>query len=443
MVNNNICIGIDLGTTNSVIAWGKVDSKNVEPEIIDVRMFNKEGALVSTPLLPSCVHFPIGKDYPIVGEYGKGFTDTDNKERTFKSFKIHMGDKNYVEKIDGKSYSATDFSAMVLRHLKESAERTLFRNIPFPDNVAIAVPASFEPHMEEATRKAAKLAGFKNPVLIQEPKAVLEDLEMRMFLGRMGHIDFDFEKPKLVLIFDLGGGTLDVSLYKVVFGEDRLDLQPKKIAVSRFTAIGGDNFDKKVRDYLLQKYIAISRFTAIGGDDSDQELADYLLQNYKGVGTSEKEELEHRFLLEAEYAKIELSIQIEKWKTFGQSDKLDTDSIKADQCKLSLSQYAEGVEELLAHDLTWDSIDQYNPAEKPENIIDPIFNVLKKSEKKLGHIPKPDIVMLNGSMAKTYTIQERLKTFFGFSPVDVGFLELNVARGAVAYMAKEMMDSNS
>ena len=217
MAKDNICIGIDLGTTNSVMAWGKVDSENVEPEIIDVRMFDKDGALVSTPLLPSCVHFPRGKKYPIVGEYGKEFTDPDNEERTAKSFKIHMGNKNWYKKIDGKSYSATDFSTMVLRHLKESAERTIFKNIPFPDNVAIAVPASFEEHMQVATYTAAKEAGFKRPVLVWEPEAVLHDLQRRMPLGQVPHRDFDFKDPKLVLIFDLGGGTLDVSLYKGSF----------------------------------------------------------------------------------------------------------------------------------------------------------------------------------------------------------------------------------
>ncbi len=414
MASNNICIGIDLGTTNSVIAWGKVGSKEdlVEPEIIDVRMFNKDGALVSTRLLPSCVHFPVGKNYPIVGEYGKEFTDPNDVKRTAKSFKIKMGDKNWSKKIDGKSYNATDFSSMVLRHLKESAERTLFSNIPFPDDVAIAVPACFEQHMRDETYRAAIKAGFEKPVVVTETRAILYDLENRMSLGLTSHINLDFKIPKLVLIFDLGGGTLDVSLYTVHFGKDQPGLQWQLIGITRFTDIGGDNFDQKLADYLLQK--------------SDV------------VDTSEKEALEHRFLLDAENAKIELSTQIEIWKIYGESDELNTDSISAQTCELSLSQYAEGVKELLADHLTWESIDQYNPSEKPQNIIDPIFDVLKQSEKNLGYIPKPDIVMLNGSMAKTYTIQKRLETFFGVTPVDVGDMEFNVARGAVAYLAKRM-----
>ena len=330
MANDNICIGIDLGTTNSVIAWGKVDSKIVEPEIIDVRMFNKEGALVSTPLLPSCVHFPIGKHYPIVGEYGKGFTDPDNEKRTAKSFKINMGDKSWSQEIDGEFYSATDFSSMVLRHLKDSAERTLFRNIPFPDNVAIAVPASFEPHMEKATCCAAKKAGFKKPVLVWEPIAVLHDLEILMSRGEVGHIDFDFKMPKLVLIFDLGGGTLDVSLYEVVEGEDERDLQAEPIAVSRFTDIGGDDFDEELAEHLLRQYKALSGFTDIGGDDFDEELAGYLLQEYEVVDSSQQAGLKHRFRLEAENAKIELSTQTEELKKYWQIDELNTGSIRAD-----------------------------------------------------------------------------------------------------------------
>ena len=187
-----------------------------------------------------------------------------------------------------------------------------------------------------------------------------------------------------------------------------------------------------------------SNSTNIGGDDFDQELADYLLQKYGEIdNTSGEEELPHIFRLEAEKAKIELSLQIEIWKRFGQSDELDMDSIRAGTSKLSLIECGKGVEKLLAHDLTWDSIDQYNPPKKPENIIDPIFDVLKKSEEELGHIPKPDIVMLNGSMAKTYAIQKRLETFFEDLPVEIGDVELNVALGAVAYLAKRIMDSNS
>ena len=89
-----------------------------------------------------------------------------------------------------------------------------------------------------------------------------------------------------------------------------------------------------------------------------------------------------------------------------------------------------------------DLIDQYNPLKKPQNIIDPIFDVLKQGEKKLGYIPEPEIVMLNGKMASDYVIQKRLETFFKVPPIDPGYLAFNVALGAVVYLAKRMMGPN-
>ena len=426
--HNDFYIGIDLGTTNSVIAWGQLDPVEnlVEPEIIPISMLNIDETIEEKELLPSCVYFREG-DAPIVGEYAKAKIGQAEIERTAKSFKIEMGNRDWKEEINGKTYNATDLSSMVLRTLKEGAEEQFFKNIPFPDNVAIAVPASFEDEMKVETLEAAHRAGFKAPVLVDEPIAVLHSFHNVACMGGVPEFRFDLGTSKLVLVFDFGGGTLDVSLHEVSYGRDIYDLQidSKKKEISRFTKIGGDNFDRELANFLLGKY---------QGGESDQPC-----------NSPERKGLVAKFQLYAEIAKIELCSRSEIWQIHNQNVELDPNSIKARinevpfggkpfTYELSLSEYGECVESFLARDLTLDSVDQYNPSSEADNIIDPILYVLKEAQKRRGYIPKPDIVLLNGSMAKLHTIQKRLEEFFGFSPVEFGESESAIARGAVAWL---------
>ena len=108
-----------------------------------------------------------------------------------------------------------------------------------------------------------------------------------------------------------------------------------------------------------------------------------------------------------------------------------------------MSAYEECTEELLAPSLTLDSINQYDPSKKRGNIIEPIFNVLKKSEKILGYVPEPEVVLLNGSMARLYLIQKRLENFFKCPVVPPYDAELAIARGAVAWLANKINEQSS
>lgn len=438
MANGNICIGIDLGTTNSVMAWAQVGTEKVE--VIEIPMWDTDGERVWRVLLPSCIYFPkkgeevtkIVGDSPIVGEYGKMLTKAPAMEQTKKAFKLEMG----------KDEKNTEFSSIVLRHLRERAEYTYFRDINFPDNVAIAVPASFEPAMRKATVKAAEYAGFKEPELVDEPIAAIHDFYRRMCIGGdipTAHVTqgdrFDFSTSQLVLVFDLGGGTLDVSLHRVKYEESQNALQidsefgpMKKELKSRFTKIGGNNFDKKLAEFLKKKYQART---------SNQSMTD-----------EEDKELKQQFQQYAENAKIQLSIQLEEFQSFyGPDEEVDPESFKADikiilsednffSGDLSLSEYEKCIESFLAPNLNLASINNYELNEDaPKNIIDPILHVLKKGQEVIGSIPEPNIVLLNGSMARLYTIQKRLEDFFAFCPViTVGDYELAVARGAAAYL---------
>ena len=372
---------------------------------------------------------PEEENRTIVGEYGK-YLIGPQAERVVKSAKIKMG-TSYKYKIDSNSYTAPYISTRILMQLKGSAEQTLFRNIPFPDDVVIAVPASFEKKMRVATRKAAQRAGFKNVILVDEPIAVLYDFYNRLHNGDVPAERYNLQVSK-ILVFDLGGGTLDVSLHSVSYKskeQDSYDLNIYTMAKSRFTKIGGNNFDRKLADFLQETYL--------GDLPSDLKLSE-----------EEKRYLKINFQLYAEEAKIDLNNRIQRWKLF-REDELDSKSIHTKirrmpyknqpfNYDLSLSKYEECVKTFLAHHQEWEAVDQFDSESDPEDIIDPILDVLKKAQTELksSEIPKPDIILLNGSMSKLHTIQKRLKVFFGFPPDDVGDLDLAVARGAAVYAAK-------
>ncbi|MDE0018872.1 MAG: Hsp70 family protein [Candidatus Poribacteria bacterium] len=429
--HNDICIGIDLGTTNSVMAWGRIDSDGpIQANVIDIPMLAADGTVKKAPLLPSCIYFDDVENRPIVGEYGKYLIGKE-AERVVKSIKLKMGEHKR-EKIGSVYYTAPEISTRILSQLKESAKQTFFRNIPFPDNVVIAVPASFEPKMRKATKTAGEYGGlFKNVTLVDEPVAVLHDFNNRLHKSDIPD-RFDFSSSKTILVFDLGGGTLDVTLSTVEYGQNSYDLEVFDIVKpKRCVMIAGNNFDQKLSKFLLKKYME-KRPTAL--DISKQEM------RY----------LESKFLLHAEEAKIDLSNQSELSKLFS-SEELDPESICAeieieayeDELfihELKLSEYKKCVESLLAPGRELKDVDQFNPELDPKDIIDPILEVLKQAQVNLNldAPPKPDAVLLNGSMAKLPMIQERLETFFGFAPDPVGDSDLAIARGAIIWWATEM-----
>ena len=466
MPNNNICIGIDLGTTKSAIAWGRIDENEaIEPQIIQIPMLTTDGTIDKRDLLPSCVYFPRQDDprldiKPIVGEYATGLTG-DDLEWVRRSIKLKMGQQEpIVTDGEGKDYNPVDISRLILEKLKESADDMLFRNIDFPKDVAIAYPASFEEQMVEATRQAAEDAGFKKFRLVEEPIAALWKYWEDYCQGRIGK-RFDLDKPKLWLVFDLGGGTLDVVLYAAYTknGEDNLKIY--KIETGRFTAIGGDKFDEKVATFLLNEY--------------KQDLPS------KAYKECNDDILKIEFQLYAELAKCELTYQSEQWKKY-REDELNSEEIIAEilqspdgdklwRYELSLCKYKELVARYLAEteglEKLETSFNYYDDSQPPENIIASILDVLKKGQEKLrrhqkqlnsisncsnifwdnaefyqgktepGSVLTPDIVLLNGSMTRSPVIPERLERFFGFPPAKVPDPEISVACGAAIWMIRE------
>jgi len=215
-------VGIDLGTTNSVVAV----LTGGEPEVIA----NAEGSRTT----PSVVAFAKNGEV-LVGEVAKRQAVT-NVDRTIRSVKRHMGDASWKVIIDGKNYTAQEISARVLQKLKRDAESYLGENIT---DAVITVPAYFNDSQRQATKEAGQIAGLNVLRIINEPTAAA--LAYGLDKG---------EKEQTILVFDLGGGTFDVSLLEI--GEGVIEVK----ATSGDNHLGGDDWDQRIIDWLVDKFRA-------------------------------------------------------------------------------------------------------------------------------------------------------------------------------------------
>ena len=215
-------IGIDLGTTNSCVAIMEGGEATVIP--------NPEGARTT----PSVVGF--AKDGErLVGQVAKRQA-VANASRTVSSIKRHMG-SDYKVTIDGKAYSPQEISAMILTKLKQDAEAYLGEKVT---QAVITVPAYFTDSQRQATKDAGKIAGLEVLRIINEPTAAA------LAYG----LDKGDNKGQKVLIYDLGGGTFDVSVLEIEDGVFEV------LATSGDNMLGGDDFDKKIMDYIVADFKA-------------------------------------------------------------------------------------------------------------------------------------------------------------------------------------------
>ncbi|GAA3394137.1 molecular chaperone DnaK [Cryptosporangium minutisporangium] len=214
-------VGIDLGTTNSVVSV----LEGGEPTVIA----NAEGKRTT----PSIVAFAKNGEV-LVGEVAKRQAVT-NVERTIRSVKRHIG-TDWTVDIDAKKYTPQEISARVLQKLKRDAESYLGE--PVTDAV-ITVPAYFSDHQRQATKEAGTIAGLNVLRIVNEPTAAA--LAYGLDKG---------EKEQTILVFDLGGGTFDVSLLEI--GDGVVEVK----ATSGDTSLGGDDWDQRLVDYLVKQFSA-------------------------------------------------------------------------------------------------------------------------------------------------------------------------------------------
>ncbi len=245
-------VGIDLGTTNSVVSV----LEGGEPTVIA----NAEGFRTT----PSVVAFT--KDGEVlVGETAKRQAVT-NVDRTIASVKRHMG-TSWTKEIDGKKYTPQEISARILMKLKADAEQYLGEKVT---DAVITVPAYFNDSERQATKEAGEIAGLNVLRIINEPTAAA--LAYGLDKGK---------EDELILVFDLGGGTFDVSLLEVGKDEDFSTIQVR--ATAGDNRLGGDDWDQRIVDYLVTKFKE-----STGVDVSSDKIA---LQRLKEAAEQAKKEL--------------------------------------------------------------------------------------------------------------------------------------------------------
>ena len=242
-------VGIDLGTTNSAVAV----LEGGEPLVVP----NAEGSRIT----PSVVGFSKGGEI-LVGEVAKRQAIT-NPDRTIRSIKREMGRKDWTVDIDGKKWTPQEISAQILIKLKRDAEAYLGDKVT---QAVITVPAYFDDGQRQATKEAGQIAGLEVLRIINEPTAAA------LAYG------LDKQHDQTILVFDLGGGTFDVSLLEI--GEGVFEVK----ATSGDTHLGGDDWDQRVIDWLVKEF-----------------------KNAHGVDLSKDRMALQRLKEAAEKAKIELS----------------------------------------------------------------------------------------------------------------------------------------
>lgn len=328
-------IGIDLGTTNSVVAV----MEGGEPVVVT----NQEGSR----LTPSVVGFAKNGER-LVGQLAKRQA-VSNPERTISSIKRHMG-SDYKVKIDDKKYTPQEISAMVLQKLKADAEAYLGETVT---QAVITVPAYFTDSQRQATKDAGAIAGLDVLRIINEPTAAA------LAYG----VDKDEEGK--VLVFDLGGGTFDVSILELGDG------------VFEVKATSGNNH--------------------LGGDDFDQRIMNWMIEEFKkdtGIDLSQDKMADQRLKEAAEKAKIELSGVM--------STNINLPFITADATgpkHLDLTLTRAKFEEL-THDLV-------------EATIEPTRKALADSGLSVGEIDK---ILLVGGSSRIPAVQEAIKRVLGKEP---------------------------
>jgi molecular chaperone DnaK len=331
-------VGIDLGTTNSVVAV----LEGGEPTVIA----NAEGGRTT----PSVVAFSKSGE-ALVGEVAKRQAVT-NVERTIRSVKRHIGTDWTVE-IDDKKYTAQEISARVLQKLKRDAEEYLGE--PVTDAV-ITVPAYFNDAQRQATKEAGEIAGMNVLRIINEPTAAA--LAYGLDKGRAN---------ERILVFDLGGGTFDVSLLEV-------DVEEGGRSVIQVVATSGDNL--------------------LGGDDWDQRVVDHLVNTVKsstGVDLSKDKIAMQRLREAAEQAKKELSSSTATSISLQYLSMTENGPVHLDE-KLTRAQFQQMTADLL------------------ERTKQPFLSVIKDADIKVSEI---DHVVLVGGSTRMPAVTELVKELTG------------------------------
>ncbi len=427
-VLRTVPIGIDLGTTNTVVAVATQNlRRDWSVQQVELTLPNAQGALERTALVPSCVRFQGSQAQ--LGEHVRTQFHAFRNSTVF-AWKDHMGvsdnDEPFCYPLEGASRPQVlpeEAASAVLQFCRQEIQDR------FPGRtrgVVITHPASYEADAVEATRRAACLAGWREEevILLPEPHAALYHFLHQLQQGELGDV-FDVTHPRTLAVYDLGGGTLDVSLHRVCWNSELERFEVEDLAVGSRTRMGGNRIDQAIAEHVL---------------------------NHAPIRTLVPERQQQ--------LRIELTLYAEKFKKLWGAG-YESASDKASYKAFFQGNFLEGeapiryavdvriMETILApflcQDLSLDLVEQLDPqqafdqspfTDRLDTLVVPVLEILLKARARLGSLPQLEAVLHNGGMTYFPLIKARLQSLLGpnvlhFQPNP----DFAVARGAALYAA--------
>lgn len=429
-------LGIDLGTTNSAAASVKIENGKLYTPMLKIERFldiaNGGRGRERRELLPSCVTYWWDKNewVPVVGDAAKKRSYISPSE-VATSVKDQMGNEkvSYTDWDQYPDQTPQAISARIIRHILDAAENMYGEDV---SHAVITVPASFGAAQKQATLMAAKLAGieveqledgtYNDDMLLSEPEAVIYAVLTQQSNGELD-LRCDFSTPKKVMVYDIGGGTLDVTLHEIQADKDNFNF--KTIATNRFSKVAGNAFDTCLAEWMWEKWM---------DEQNDRSV--------KARIEGQKERCMPQLLRWAEQVKEEFSSLYLTRKQRGKDVPMEEDRGYGGgivgyelESVITRKQFEDCLRPLMGENLTFEDYRRFDAlGEYEHTILYPVLDVLAKGAKKLNTTDlKVDMVILNGGMTRLYLIKERLERFFGFPMTSVSNPDLTVAQGAAIY----------
>ena len=443
--HSDYCIGIDFGTTNSVCATAFAVDGKIETPVINIERCTELGGAMrgmetraSRAVLPSFVYYPNNtEEPPMVGDVGKA-QRTVQPYAVVGSVKSQMGEKYLKESYNVPNTPIIDktpeeAAARILAAIRSGAEK--YTDEPKITDAVAALPAGYMFNKRQATARAYEIAGFEvgkdssgmyndDEMFISEPEAVIYDAINQDMNGTI-NMRIDFSSPKNILVYDIGGGTLDITIHTIEKkGSGQYNIAP--IATNRYSNIAGDKFDNAIVNKVYERYYR-------SYNSKSKEVGEAIKKD--------EDRIKRAIIPYAENTKVDIGNRYHFMKNSGK--KLSKD--KEFHCGgampngyaldeyITVGEFEEYLEPLMGRQYTYGDYKNFDSIRDSANIIYPLLDVLNKASEKLGEDVKIDGVIMNGGMSRLYLIPERLEEFFGFKPIQVTDPDLSVAKGAAVY----------
>ncbi len=403
-------IGIDLGTTESTVSCISIDSRRDNPieklRPLKIFQFDKNYRFDKDITgLQSSIFIDRDAGRVYTGRYAKDlYAKGDRPLQTIRSVKTRIGTESLIQvplanndMKDIVGYDMTELSGLLLKSIKVSMEQQIDKSEI--TDITVTIPAAFNSDERNATLEAAKMAGLGNVNILDEPTAVLLSYLNGDNLG----IELDFIESKKILVYDIGGGTLDISVAEVV--DDEGDYDVKILGRSPRMDFGGDDIDKYIASYFLYEFEKINPSIEERPEDEQARIVSRIVSNAESAKIDFNAKILPYIDNERRRKKIKQSVNFEVIDGLSITDLSLTDEV--------------------LNEILFDLIG------KEGKLITPVRSVLTHARLKTDDI---DLIVLTGGSGKFYLVRETLNKFFNEKVTILEYTEANaVSKGAAIH----------